>query len=272
MNYGSTTEEGTILPNGGAATATSPEQQAETEKKLRRWGLSTGLLYVVIIVCGIVAEVGIRGKVIDFSSIEQTAENIRSNPKSLRYSLMLDVIMGCSDVFVSILLGFILVTAGVDPILSIASSGFRYLQQAVIACCLMFLFAASMLLDENMDAIIGVGTAIESLSSGEQGVDAAESLAFFFLAMHKYGYLLALFFFGVSLFILGLLIVQRGVFPKFFGWAILLAGLGYIIDTFLYMLRTGYNGEISDYLMIPVFIAEFGFTGWLIMRAPQMAN
>ena len=60
--------------------------------------------------------------------------------------------------------------------------------------------------------------------------------------------------------------------PKFFGWAILLAGLGYLLDTCLYMLKNGYNGEISDFLMIPVFIAEFGFTGWLLFKAPRMVN
>ena len=104
MNYGSTSEDGIIM----SPTAEGKTTNDDIERKLRRWGLSTGMLYVVIIVCGIVAEVGIRGNIIDFDSSEQTAENIRSNPTALRWSMFLDVVMGCADVFVSILLGFIL--------------------------------------------------------------------------------------------------------------------------------------------------------------------
>ena len=51
-----------------------------------------------------------------------------------------------------------------------------------------------------------------------------------------------------------------------------LAGVGYIVDTLLWFLLSGYNGQVSAYLMIPVFIAEFGLAGWLLLRNPLSAT
>lgn len=107
------------------------------------------------------------------------------------------------------------VTAGVDPVLSLATSGFRFLQQGIITANLIHLLAASIILDETLDAFLPLHSTIEALSgdyngeAAENGNDLgtisrpSESLAFLFLSIHKYGYLLALFFFGVSLVLLG---------------------------------------------------------------------
>ena len=41
------------------------------------------------------------------------------------------------------------------------------------------------------------------------------------------------------------------------GWASIFAGLGYVLDAIMWFTWNGYNGEISGYLMFPVFVAEF---------------
>lgn len=65
--------------------------------------------------------------------------------------------------------------------------------------------------------------------------------------------------------IISLLYIIIIVSPKILGWSLLLAGLGYITDSILYFLYEGYDGQISNWLMLPVFIAEFGLAGWLIL-------
>lgn len=101
------------------------------------------------------------------------------------------------------------VTAGVGPFWSVLSSGFRVMQQAVITGNLMNIFAASMLLDDTLNQSLPVESEIEAMGGGN--ANAAQSLAFFFLAMHKYGYLLALIFFSLSLVVLGGVIFAYGV-------------------------------------------------------------
>ena len=104
------------------------------------------------------------------------------------------------------------------------------------------------------------------------GTDPAESLAFLFLLLHKYGHLLALVFLGVSMILLGVVILIHGVFPRLLGGIIALAGFGYVLDSSLYFLGTGYNGEATALLMLPAAVSELGLTGWLLLCSPSLLD
>lgn len=114
MNYGTVTPDGNsgllLLQRPVSEEEANEQAHSATHEKLRRWSLATGICYVVIIVCGIVAEVGIRGNLIDYSSPQTTAEQIRANPSGLRWSVLLEMIMATADVLVAILFGLILGT------------------------------------------------------------------------------------------------------------------------------------------------------------------
>jgi hypothetical protein len=252
-------------------------------RKLRQWSLIAGVCYLITIICGMAAELGIRGNLFDFSSPSATAENIRQNPALLRQGLVLDIIRSCAEIIVSILFGFILVEAGANPVLSLSSVAFRFLQQAVIACNMLHMFAASLLLDLSLNPPFPAASAIDALAiynnndgtrSGDAaaGTDPAESLAFLFLLLHKYGKFLALVFWGVSMILLGAVILMHGVFPRWLGGIIALAGIGCILDSSLYLLGTGYNGEATALLMLPALVSELGLTGWLLFGTPSLAN
>jgi hypothetical protein len=252
-------------------------------RKLRQWSLMAGVCYLITIVCGMAAELGMRGTLIDLSSPSTTAENIRQNPALLRQGFVLDLIRSCADTIVSILFGFILVDAGASPVLSLSSVAFRFLQQAVIACNLLHMFAASLLLDLSLNPPFPAASAIDALaiyndhddnrrSHAGVGTDPSESLAFLFLLLHKYGHLLALVFWGVSMILLGVVILMHGIFPRWLGGIIALAGIGYILDSGLYFLGTGYSGEATALLMPPVMVSELGLTGWLLFGTPSLAD
>jgi hypothetical protein len=260
------------------------EQDRTTTKlrKLRRWSLIAGVCYLIIIVCGMTAELGIRVKLLDFSSPSTTAESIRENPALLLQGFVLDLIRSFADIVVSILFGFILVESGANPVLSLSSVAFRFLQQAVIACNLLHMFAASLLLDLSLNPPFPAASATDALaiyndndsnrSDELAGTDPAESLAFLFLLLHKYGNLLALVFLGISMILLGVVILIHGVFPRWLGGIIALAGFGYVLDSGLYFLGTGYNGEATALLMLPAVVSELGLTGWLLLCSPSLAD
>ena len=105
---------------------------------------------------------------------------------------------------------------GAGPVLAAATSGFRLLQQAVITANLIHLLAASILLDDTLDAALPVRTALETILGGngggeDDGSQTPDNLAFLFLAIHKYGYFLALFFFGISMALLGVACLLHGI-------------------------------------------------------------
>jgi len=249
---------------------------------IQNWCRIAGILYTIIIFCGIYAEVGIRERFINFSSASETADNVETHALQFRSAVIFELIMCCSDVGVAIILGAILLyqatlkagtTANASSsVLMIALSCiFRLMQTSIIASNLLHMFAASLILDPSLSAVTVAGSDLKDMCTldcedqGRSSVALAEALALLFLSIQKYGYTLALVFFGVSLFFLGTIIVvdhnvNNKLFPHYLGWACILAGFGYVLDALMYFLWDGYNGEVSSYFMLPVLVADsFGW-------------
>lgn len=262
--------------NAGYGSMPSPNnlskeerQQEALQLQSHKWTLGAGALYVVIITCGIFSEVGLRGSLIDFTDADTTIANIQDSPAGLRWSLFLDLTMSVSDVALSILLGAALWVNGADKLLTVTAMVFRIVQQAILATNLLHLFVASLLLDPTLPA-----AAVLSSSSinNDDNVDNTnvKSLVMLFLYLHKYGYAVALVFFGISMCLLGCVIWTSRIFPQWLGAAASLAGLGYLLDSTLFFLVNGYTGDgvVSNICMLPVFVAEFGLAGWLLLKKP----
>ena len=134
------------------------------------------------------------------------------------------------------------------------------------------MFAASLLLDQGLNPTLPVAAVVDALSFETKNGDVAADLAFFFLHLHKFGYSLALIFFGVSMLLLGFIVIREGVLPTWMGYALASAGGGYLIDSFLSFFFGWYNGQASTVLMMPVLVAEFSLAGFLVLRTPQKVS
>lgn len=262
--YGSMTEDPAIIVDHQVSSTTT--DKTTLQKRTELWSFLVGILYAIIIVCGITSEVGLRGNLVDYNDADTTISNIQESPAGLRWSLLLDLTMSVSDVALSILLGAVLVVNGADKLVAVIAMVFRIVQQAVLATNLLHLFVASILLDPSLacwDALAGIFDQVQ-----------AESLAMLFIYVHKYGYAVALVFFAISMVLLGGVIWQSRVYPRWIGAAIALAGVGYLLDSLSYFMVDSYTGDgtMNSIYMLPVFVAEFGFAGWLLFRKPVPAH
>ena len=79
-------------------------------------------------------------------------------------------------------------------------------------------------------------------------------------------------FSGVHMLMLGLTIVLWGVFPRWMGYIILVAGPCMIINSLFYVIWPGYDGDLSLLLDLPMLIAEFWMCGWLLVNVPHPAK
>eukprot|EP00977_Amphora_coffeiformis_P009805 scaffold2256_cov166-Amphora_coffeaeformis.AAC.10 len=279
INYGSLLEIGGATATGSDSAKTAEAWQVQSHK----WALGAGILYTLIIVCGIFSEVGLRGSLIDYNDTTTTITNIQDSPTGLRWSLLLDLTMSVSDVALSILLGAVLWAHGADKLFTVMAMVFRIVQQAILASNLLHLFVASLLLDTSLPWRAAVAAWLSMSDEedgnnniGENGSGSGmniESLAMLFLYLHKYGYAVALVFFGVSMILLGGVIWNSRIFPRWLGAATSLAGVGYVLDSTAYFGVHGYTGDgiVSQICMLPVFVAEFGLAGWLLFRKPVPA-
>lgn len=177
-----------------------------------------GILYLVIIVFGISAEVLFRGPLVDFGSAASTAAAIRDATGSFQLAIAADIVMAAADAALAILLYVIF--RPVAPVLALAAMVFRLVQSVMIAANLMNMQAAWLLISGGQD--------VTGLAPGQ-----AEAMALHFLNLHAHGYDLGLVFFGINSLLTGLLIWRSYLFPRFIGAGIGLAGIIYLVGSTL---------------------------------------
>nr|WP_319483229.1 DUF4386 domain-containing protein [uncultured Cohaesibacter sp.] len=189
-----------------------------------------GMLYVAIIVTGLLAELGIRARLIDFANPQATAEAIRSAPGLFRLSMGADLVMALCDAGLAILLYLVFSerASGAVRGLALAAMVFRLIQTVLIAANLMTMQAAFLLL----------------------GADLSQ-LALMCLRLHAYGYDLGLVFFGVNGWLMGALVLATPLFGRFLGYGLMLAGTVYLTGSALSL----FLPDLS-----PVFAPAYGIT------------
>lgn len=204
-----------------------------------------GLLYLVIIVTGLGAELGLRGPLIDLEDAGGTAMSILAAPGQFRLAIAADLLMALSDAGLAILLYLVFRT--VAPGLALSAMVFRLIQTVLIAANLMALQAAWLLL------------------SSTDGVTDAPALALLFLNLHAHGYDLGLVFFGVNSLIMGVLVWRSGLFSRVFGVALTIAGLVYLIGSGLRFFAPEVSAVFAPVYVLTI-LAETAFCLRLLLQ------
>lgn len=172
-----------------------------------------GLLYLVIIVAGLSAELLLRGPLIDLEDANATATAILSAPGKFRLAVAADLVMAVCDAGLAILL--YLIFRSTAPELALGAMVFRLIQTVLIAVSLMGLLTGWLL-----------------VSRADMLADAP-TLALVFFELHTHGYDLGLVFFGINSLIMGALIWRSGLFARVFGVGLVIAGLVYLVGSSL---------------------------------------
>jgi hypothetical protein len=80
------------------------------------------------------------------------------------------------------------------------------------------------------------------------------------------GWLIGLVFFGFSLLVLGYLVYKSGYIPKILGVLLMLAPVGYWVDSFGNFLVPRYDANIAMF----TFIGEVLFMLWLLLKGGKL--
>lgn len=209
-----------------------------------------GFLYLIIIVSGIFAEVGVRGKLFVSGDASATATGILESQWLFSLGFIADSFMLLSDVAVAVLLYLLL--KPVSTVLSLMAAAFRLTQAAVIGFNLLLFHAAILAL---------TGEAYQQVLTSEQRA----SLAHLFLDMHSHGYDLGLLFFGVSSLLVGTLVSRSEYLPRSIGYGLIAAGIVYLAGSFTRFVAPRYLPILEPVYVIPL-IAELAFCLWLLFR------
>lgn len=211
-----------------------------------------GLLYLVIILAGLGAELGLRAALIDLDDAVATARAILAAPFLFRLAIAADLVMALCDAGLALLLYLIFRT--VAPALALSAMVFRLIQTVLIAANLMTMQTAWLLL------------------SGPTGssVEQVQTLALVFLDLHGFGYDLGLVFFAVNSLITGLLIWRSGLFAPIFGLGLGAAGLVYLVGSGLRLLAPELSSAFAPAYGITI-LAEGAFCIRLLCQRARLA-
>lgn len=216
----------------------------QTDHDIRLLGRAAGLLYLVIIACGIGSEMFVRGSLYDDMDISVTAANILANSALFKTGFLADSIMLLCDVAIAIV--FYRLFRQVDKTLALSAMVFRLVQAVIIGMSLLFYYAAYLLL--NIDGQLDTQT---------------YTMLSLLLDMHAYGYDLGLIFFGIANIALGLLVIRSGFCPRPLGHGLVIAAVIYMIGSYTRFFAVEYHTFVEPAYLVPL-LAELAFCLWLL--------
>ena len=204
---------------------------------------TTGIFYLLIILCAGFSQGGIRETLIDFSNPILSIENIKNSMMLFRMSTILDLLAFSMDVVVSLLLYRIF--KSVSPEISKISTAFRLIAHPGIGTLnLLNQVIAGLLISKGSDNISLISTLLEA---------------------HRVGYMIAGVAFGIHLILLGYLIWKSADFKKVFGLLMLLAGITYLMETFGFILHPEWHETLSIIVGVGAALGEVSFTIYLLI-------
>lgn len=210
-----------------------------------------GLLYLLIIVFGLIAQIFVRDSLVDYNNAAITAKNINASEFWYRIGFVSELMMLISDIGVTTILYLLLREENKN--VSLLSTLFRFASIIILSVISLTHYAA--LTFYNSAEYLTV------FNSSQLDAFALLSIRF-----HGSGYNISLLFFGIHLSILGYLISKSVMFPRSIGIILVVGGICYIINSLTWFLFPNFVKTIYPAILIPCSIGELIFCLWLLIK------
>lgn len=221
----------------------------------QKYARLAGFLYLIIIVGGAFAELGVRQRVFVANDPAATAANILAHEQLYRWGFAAQLIPLLCNMFLAILF---------YELLKIVN---RRVAAAVVFCSLTgsAVEAASLLQHYEPLILLKRGAAL--------GVDMPllEAQVYMTLGLQSIGFSVALTFFGLVCIARGVLIVRSGFLPPFIGAFLVVEGICYLVNSFANFLAPALARQIFDLLLVSA-LAEVLLCLWLLIRGVNVAR
>jgi hypothetical protein len=208
----------------------------------------SGVLYLVIIVAGGFAELGVRARFLVARNPAATAANIIANEQLFRLGFAADILAGLCVVPLIYLLYELLKDA--NRHVARTTIFFSLVGTAVQTSALLGHFAPLILLRRGVE--FGVPA------------DLLRAQAYMALQLQSIGYATALVFFGGTMLFRGYLIVRSAIVPRFIGVMLMIEGVAYWANSFVDFVAPGLADAALQILMATA-LAEVILCLWLLI-------
>ena len=225
---------------------------------LKKISTIAGIGYLFIFITGIFSNFFVLESLIVPGDATTTTNNITDNDFLFRIGILSFIIMVVWDVVLAWALYVLL--KPVNENLSLLSGWLRLVNSTIFGIALYNLFS-----------ILQISNGAEYLNA--LGTNYMYTQVMLFFDAFNYTWLIGLVFFGIHLFVLGYLIFKSGYMPKFLGILLIIAAIGYLIDSLANFLLSNYSDYKNLFMFIvivPGIIGELSLTFWLLFKGVKL--
>lgn len=237
----------TAPPPAAPAAGTSPQVHARL----------AGALFLVILVLGPFSILYVPSELVVAGDAAATADNVRASEGLLRAAVLSDAVILLAEIGMTVLLYALL--RRVSRTLSLAAA-FARLAQTVVMGVNLVLYLAVLLL------VSGAGYLA---AFAPDHLDALVLLGF---DTHSYGVYVGQAFFGLHLVLLGYLVRRAGYFPRVLGTLLMIAGAGYLLDSFGNFLFPDAEDALGALVGVTSVVGELPFFFWLLVKGVDLSR
>lgn len=216
-----------------------------------------GVLYLIITIAAVFAHFYVPGELIVAGDAAATAANITAAESLFRVGAIgSELVLLLSEIVLSVVLYVLL--KPVNQTLSLVAAVARLIMTAIHGLNLL-----------NYYFVLRLLSGAEYLTVFEP--EQLHALVALFLDAHSYGFTIGIAFLTLHVFVLGYLIFKSGYFPSILGVLFIVAGFGYLIDSFALLLSTTYE-TTPAFIALPIAVAEIAFPLWLLIKGVNTAG
>lgn len=215
-----------------------------------------GVLYLVIVVGGAWAQLGVRDRLIVAGDAAATARNIAGHELVYRAGFAVEVFYLLCSVPLKLLLYRLF--SVVHRNLALVMILFAVVGTAVQGVILLAHYAPLVLL--------GGGTHLAAFTPQQR-----EGAALLALQLFDYGYMIALAFFGCFCLVIGSLVTRATFFPRFVGPLLVIEGAAYLLNSFAHFISPPFGDRVFPFLLV-AGVAEVAFCLTLLIAGVNGAR
>jgi hypothetical protein len=212
--------------------------------------LIAGISILIMVLTVPIAEFGIFPHLFN-EGTKQMVINLGANQTLLGVGILLNFITILCDVVSAWALYIFL--SPVNQSLSLLVAWFRLLFAALYAIALY-----------NLIQILTILRTTE-LAQSQSIISVSEQLVSYYNSF-KSGWSFALILFGIYLVLLGVLVFKANYIPAIYGLLLVVAGIGYFVDSLTKVLAPNINTEF----LTVAFFGELVFMGWLLIKGRKV--
>ncbi len=235
----------------GAAPTARADATPSDRYPIRRLARAVGVLYLAIFIIAPFPYLLGRANLVVPGDAAATAANISASAGVFRAGLAAESVVFLIEIAVSAML-FVILRPVSAPMALVAT--FARLAEAVIQ-------AANLLTGIGVVLVLGGAGYLAAFDSKQ-----LDALAMLFLDVNAFGILLWGMLFGFHLLLLGYLTYMSGFWPRALGALLVLAGLGYLAQSYGHLLAPDLDDALSTLVKVLAVPAELAFTIWLLWK------